>query len=385
MNRIVQVVSYYNPPHVGGMEIRARERAERLAAAGWLVETLTSSEETYPHSVTSPGLVVRYLRSLEVARTPIIFGLPLALLRMPGDSAVQVETAIAYVPEVTALICKLRRIPYIARVPLDVAGHSKLRDRLLSLYKRSILRWVYRTAQLVIVLTRDDVDLMAAKYAVDPERIRVIPNATSFSVLSSPRRSPGQPLRLLFAGRVAIQKNLPLLLETVRFFGDTYAQAVHLDLIGDGELMPVVRRTITDLSLQEHVTLHGYVTGSDLERLYEQADVFVMTSTNESFPQVLLEAMAKGLPVVAGDIHGVRTVVEDHVTGLLVDLRKEKFAEAFHRLLTEDGLYQRLSAGSLERVKAYSWSSTIQAYISVYEELAATRRGRHVKPPSDYS
>jgi glycosyltransferase involved in cell wall biosynthesis len=65
-----------------------------------------------------------------------------------------------------------------------------------------------------------------------------------------------------------------------------------------------------------------------------------MTSTHKSFPQVLLEAMAKGLSIVASNIHGVRTVVEHGTTGLLVDLKKTAFAAAFHRVIAENGLYK---------------------------------------------
>src|SRR5262245_16770084 len=138
MPRLVQVLSHYSPPYVGGMEMRARDRAERLASEGWIVETLTSSGQTHPHTVTDGNLTVRYLRSWEIAHTPVIFGLPLALMRVPADSAVQVEAALAYSPEVTALVCGLRRMPYIIRVALDSAGHSKLRNALLSSYQRII-------------------------------------------------------------------------------------------------------------------------------------------------------------------------------------------------------------------------------------------------------
>lgn len=369
MKKLVQIVSYYNPPHVGGMEIRARERAERLAEAGWTVQTITSSERTHPHTVARGSVVVRYLKSWEVARTPIMFALPIALLRIPRDSVVQVETAIAYIPEITALMCKLRGMPYIARMPLDSAGHSRMRNLLLSSYQKTVLRWVLKNAARVIVLTEDDADLATQKYKADPRRIRIIPNGTDFTQVASPRTSSDDQFRLLFVGRVVMQKNVPLLLESLRHFINTYSLPIHLDLVGDGEDMQRVRMLITELSLQDHVNVRGYVTGSDLERLFEHADALVLSSTRETFPQVILEAMAKGLPVVAGDIRSIRTVVADGSTGLLLQLTKENLAEGFHRLMTEEGLYEKLSAGSLERAKRYSWDATIAAYTTVYDEL----------------
>src|SRR5260370_30811814 len=105
MPRLVLVLPYYNPPYIGGAEIRAREREARRADSGWSVLVLTSAQGTHPHTAASGGVMVRYLRSRELAHTPVIFSLALELLRVPRDSVIQVDTAQAYCPEVTALGC----------------------------------------------------------------------------------------------------------------------------------------------------------------------------------------------------------------------------------------------------------------------------------------
>jgi glycosyltransferase involved in cell wall biosynthesis len=369
MKRLVQVIPHYSPPYVGGMEMRARDRAEQLVKAGWFVETLTSSEETYPHTVTDSNQVIRYLRSWEVAHTPIIFSLPAAIMRAPKDSVVHVETALAYSTEIAALMCKLRKMPYVMRLALDTVAHSKLRNILLSFYQRTVLKWAFKNAAIVVVLTADDVALVSEKYGVDPNRIRVIPNASNFRRAVSPREGFHDPFRLLFVGRVVLQKNVPFLLESLRHFVDTYSLPIHLDLVGEGEDIQRVKNIISQLNLQSYVTLRGSITGGELEKLYEAADAFVLTSIREGFGQVVLEAMTKGLPVIASNIRSVRTIVEDGTSGLLVNLESERFAKAFNRLLTEKGLYQRLSRGSLESAKRYTMEETINSYISVYSEV----------------
>jgi glycosyltransferase involved in cell wall biosynthesis len=376
MRRLVQVLAYYSPPSVGGMEMRARDRADWLASQGWAVETLTSSEQTHPHTVTDGNLIVRYLRSLELAHTPLIFSLPAALLRVPRDSAVHVDTSVAYVPEVTALMCRLRRMPYLVRMALDSAGHSRLRSALLLTYQRAVLGPVYRGAALVVVLTSDDIAFLAEKYRVDPQRIRVIPNASTFTLVPSARSAPHRPFRLLFVGRVARQKNVPLLLRSLRHFIDTYSLPIHLDLAGDGEDMPDVRRLIRELDLTDQVSLPGFVTGEQLEQLYEQSDALVLTSTREAFGQVMLEAMTKALPVIASDIRCVRAIVADGTSGLLADLDAVSFAQAIHRLVTEEGLYAKLSLGALESAQQYSMEATGRAYEQVYAELRPDLAGQ---------
>lgn len=374
MKRLVQIVPYYSPPYVGGMEMRAADRADWLASSGWAVETLTSSGLTYPHTVTEGKptggtLTVRYLRSREVAHTPIIFSLVAALARLPKDSVVHLEAAVAFSPEVAAFVCKLRKMPYVVRFALDTEGHTKFRDALLRWYQRTVFRWVYRGAALVIVLTPDDIPLVTGKYGIARERIRVIPNASTLTPAQSHKTAPHEPFRLLFAGRVAMQKNVPLLLRSLRHFLDTYALPVHLHIAGDGDDMPQVRQLISELSLREHVDLLGFVRGKEFEELYESVDALVLTSSRETFGQVMLEAMTKGVPVVASNIPCVRTIVADGTNGLLADLDEQSFAGAIYRLVAEDGLYEKLSHGALDSAMSYSMAATMDSYVAAYDEV----------------
>ena len=194
----------------------ARERAEQLAKAGWFVETLTSSERTYPHTVTNENLIVRYLKSREIAHTPIMPTLPIAMMRISKRSVVQVEMAVAYCPEIQLLSANCEGCHISHEYQLDPSGHNKLRSALLAFYQRAVLGWVYKNASRVIVLTEDDIALISEKYHLDARRIRVIANGTDFNVLSCPRAGFHDPFRLLFVGRVVVQKNLPLLLESLR-------------------------------------------------------------------------------------------------------------------------------------------------------------------------
>jgi glycosyltransferase involved in cell wall biosynthesis len=231
-----------------------------------------------------------------------------------------------------------------------------------------VLTRVYRGAALVIVLTPDDIPLVTGKYGVRPEKIRVIPNATTLTPAESHRTAPHVPFRLLFAGRVARQKNVPFLLRSLRRFLDAYGLPVHLDIAGDGDEMPEVRRQISELSLGEHVDLRGFVHGQEFEELYESVDALVLSSTRETFGQVILEAMTKGLPVIASNIRCVRTIVADGSNGLLAELDEQSFAGAIYRLVAEDGLYEKLSRGALESAKSYSMAGTMDAYVSAYAE-----------------
>ncbi len=373
MAKVVHVVPYFFP-HIGGMEMRAQELAERLAALGWMVEILTSSQSTYPHTEERRNLCVRYLKSFEIFHTPIIFSLPYALCKIPKDSMVLAETAVAYCPEVTALICKLRGIPYIARVPLDSPSWGRARGFLLSMYQRTLLKMVYRGASMTLVLTPDDVEIINQKYGVPRDRFVVIANPTNHTAVARPRASAHKPFKLLFVGRLAAQKNVYLLLRAVRYFVDTYQKPIQLDIVGDGEQASTIENIIHTHRLDSVVTMHGAKRGKELERFFQDGDAFVMTSTHESFPAVLVEAMSKALPIVASNITGVRTIVLDMDNGLLCDLTPESFATAFYKLLEQKELYARLSEGSLRSMNKYSWEKSIGAYSTLLGQISKRQR-----------
>ena len=91
---------------------------------------------------------------------------------------------------------------------------------------------------------------------------------------------------------------------------------LQLEIVGDGPARDAVARHIEDRGLGSRVHLMGRRGGEDLVEAYDRADIFVMTSLSESFGTVLVEAMARGVPVIAPDISGVRDVVIDGEAGL---------------------------------------------------------------------
>ena len=124
--RIVHVTGYY-PPHVGGMEYRTKNLAENFAKRGYGVEVITSDIGCGKDKIPSTDkLVVRYLKSFEVAHTPIMPSLPIRLLLLPRDSVIHLHISQAILSEVTFLICKLRGLRYLAHIHLDVEASGPM-------------------------------------------------------------------------------------------------------------------------------------------------------------------------------------------------------------------------------------------------------------------
>lgn len=145
---------------------------------------------------------------------------------------------------------------------------------------------------------------------------------------------------------------------------------VHLFVVGGrGDHEGRLRREARELGVDDRVSITGRVPS--VAEYYNLADAFVSSSIREGLPIVLLEAMAAELPIVATDIPGVREVIEDGVTGVLVPTRSPTaFADGVSRVLADDRSEQLGTAG-YERVrKEFGIQQTATRYEELYQEVA---------------
>ena len=187
--------------------------------------------------------------------------------------------------------------------------------------------------------------------------------------LPARRWTSDSPIRLLSVGRVAPEKNLPLLIDAVDALINVDHLDVELEIVGDGPAWNRVAQHIVNRGLTSRVHLVGRRAGDQLVASYDRADIFVMTSLSESFGMVLVEAMARGVPVIAPDITGVRDVVIDGSTGLLVDHSVASICDAILRLVRTPGLREKVVAGARLQSPRYSWPTIARQCAGMYEEL----------------
>jgi colanic acid/amylovoran biosynthesis glycosyltransferase len=123
--------------------------------------------------------------------------------------------------------------------------------------------------------------------------------------------------RLLFVGRLAAAKGLPILLESLAILQQVHPDIL-LTVVGDGPDRQQLEQTTAQLKLNRNVKFVGYKSQVEVREYLQKTDVFVMSSFAEGIPVVLMEAMAAGVPVVATQIAGISELVEDSVNGYLI-------------------------------------------------------------------
>ena len=181
-------------------------------------------------------------------------------------------------------------------------------------------------------------------------------------------RRGGTPV-VLSVGRIAREKNVELLLEAWSRLGRARGRA-RLVLVGRGPLSPLLAA-----NAPEGVELLGQLEGDALATAYASADIFAFPSTTETFGNVLLEAMAPGLPSVAARAGGVLEFAEHQRNAWLTEPDDAAaLAEGLGRLLSDESLCAGLACGALEAARVRSWEAVFDRLMADYERVASGGR-----------
>jgi len=267
--KIIQVVSYY-PPHLGGMQNVAKEISEELFKGGHKVEVYTSDIGCKEGKLKSKNnLKVHYLKSFELAHTPIIPSLFFKLLTIPKDSIVHLHIAQAFIPEIVYIASKLKKFSYIAHFHTDVGPSGKL-GILLPLYKRIFLKRVLKSASRIVVLNRKYRILINRDYNIF-KNIVIIPNGVSKKFFINKKNTKHEQTNLLFVGRLSIEKNIPKLIKAASLLK---SKAI-LNIVGDGEKKIEIEKYISSNNVK-NVILHSKINGKDLINFYQNTDIFLL-------------------------------------------------------------------------------------------------------------
>lgn len=213
-------------------------------------------------------------------------------------------------------------------------------------------------------------------YQMFPGDYQIIPNGVDLSRFGQKIRSisgsgladPNKKITILFVGRLNKRKGFLNLLQAFLKIKPDYP---HLCLKVVGPFESEAGRPYLELARAQHVTdieFVGYVSPDRLPGVYHSADIFCAPSTGfESFGVVLLEAMAAGLPIVASDIIGYRSIIDDGQEGLLASPGQPLLlANALRQLLDHPHLRQTLAWRGRLKANQYSWEHIVDKILEVY-------------------
>lgn len=362
---IIQITPYY-PPNLGGLQNCVEELSKRLAKKSYQVEVLTSNISYKGNSplVINKNLIVKYLNSIEFANTPIAFSLIKELFKIPKRSILHIHIANAFFPDISYLIAKVRKIKYIVHYHIDVES-SGFFGIILPLYKKIVLKSIIKDAEKVLCLTESQRELIISKYGIDSNNIVIVPNGINEDFFQKKgKNNKTNIINLLFVGRLSKQKNLPRIINAMRYLDNKYM----LHIVGDGDQKDMLSSLADSLKLK-NICWHGRRVGKELIELYQQSDIFILPSDNEGMSLSILEALAVGLPIIATDLKQTKDFLGDNAI-LISNPDPMKYAKAIVMLANDVEKRLEMSNKNIEIAKRYSWDDIVLSIEKVYTEIS---------------
>jgi len=219
-------------------------------------------------------------------------------------------------------------------------------------------------------------DTLKKKYLIPRSKICVIPNGVSKSVLTpinknEARRIIGlrkEIIILLWIGRLDKNKNPLKMLKILNELRNN-SKVIQLIMIGDGILRDEIESYIIQNNLNERVLLKSWQDQKNLSYFYSACDIFLSTSNQEGFSNVILEAMYHSLPIIAIKNHGNKDLVSEK-NGILTENDQNQVLKAIINLLNDKDKRLKMSQNSKNKSRKYDWDDVNNKIIKIYNDLA---------------
>lgn len=376
--RIAQVTHTF-PPYMGGTGNVCYHNSLELARLGYDVTVITSRIPPINHTYPSLIKVRRFKPLFRIRNAPFI---P-QLLTLRDFDIVHLHYPFIFSAEVVLLTSKLRENVLVVTFHQDLI-FGGFAGPLVRIYDTALKKIISQLARRILVPSLD--------YARHSSIARILQDRGG-DVIELPNGVDTDRFRPEVSGEelrgnyIIDSRNVILFVgsldESHRFKGldvllRAFSKLVHRDeavlvVVGDGSLRPSYETLARALGISENVLFAGSVPDTELPKYYSVCDFLVLPSVSkaEIFGLVLVEAMATGKPVIASNLPGVRTVVDEGENGLLVEPKNADALTSRMQFLL-DNKHIREEFGKRGREKAekkYSWTKIGEKLETIYLEL----------------
>jgi len=274
-----------------------------------------------------------------------------------------------------ALTAKFFKVPLI----ISARGSDINRyARMLSI--RKFLRYALIKADQLICVSKA-LKMEIIRLQVPEEKITVIPNGVDLGKFKSISKTaarknlglPDQKKIILYVGRLDENKGVDLLIRSLKIInGETKEKDVHLIIVGNGQTRKKLESLTHSLNLSRQVLFMGTVPHNELYQWYSAADVFCLPSKMEGWPNVIMEAMACGVPVVATPVGGIPEIITSDKVGLLAQRNIVKISKTLTIALQLPWNSDQIK----KHAEQYTWVAAANAVFNIFE-FALERYDNH--------
>ncbi len=372
--RILTVI-YEFPPIGGGGGRAAYDICRELVARGHDVTVLTAHMQGLPLQNNEDGIHVMRISSLRKEPFRATFftmlayvlaglwaGLHLIFIHRPDI----IHTHFAVPSGALAwTLSVLTGIPYVLTAHLgDVPGGVPEKTGKWFRWLEPFTKPIWRRAKKVVAVSEFTRQLALMHYAVD---VQVIPNGADVQHLVPAEVRLNEPPHLVFAGRFVFQKNPIAIIKIL-------SQVKDLDwscsMLGDGPMFEDVKKEIAKNGMADRFNLPGWVTPEDVLSQFSKSDILFMPSFSEGLPVVGVQALAKGLAIVASRIGGFLDLVENEKNGYLIEVHDHpSFSQALRELISKPKVLLQFRNSSIEKSRDFDIQKVVDKYESIFQSV----------------
>ena len=284
---------------------------------------------------------------------------------------------------VGALVARAMGLPLIGSYHTELTAYAQIRARSESIASAVQLAvGAFYGACDVVLSPSEAADAALAALGLPAERVMRWDRGVDGGRFTPVHRPPGPagppapdgPLTILYAGRITHEKGVDLLADAFLLARER-RPGLRLVVAGDGP-----EREHLAERLGDRATFLGWLEGAQLPAAYASADIFVFPSATDTFGQVVLEAQASGVPVLAVDAGGPRSLIEHRVSGLLCPPEPQAMGEALLELAGSPLLRERIATAGATAARKRTWEAALErladGYRAALQPAAMQHRSR---------
>jgi glycosyltransferase involved in cell wall biosynthesis len=336
-----------------------------LAKLGHEVEVFTANYSLHNYQDPEEIIVNRMWTPLRFGNAPFT---PELLISLADFDLIHLHWPFIFGAELTWMVHHFQKKPYVVTYHMDLRADRK---KIFGPYQRLWGPRLVLDAERVIAVTSAHLNSTQVNSVLEnrPELVSEIPNGVETNIfhpginkqlLRDRYEIPASALVIVFVGAMDHAHEYKGVPDLLRVFQELEQEQLWLLLVGGGDLLDKLHAMAAELlePFCKRVVFTGEINHHDLPEIYAGSDICVLPSLQpESFGMVLIEAMACGLPCVASDSPGTRSVVIDQETGFLFPIGdRGGLCEALNKLCTSADLRHRMGKAGARRAREnYSW------------------------------
>lgn len=373
-------------PFISGVSTSTNNIAESLSQRGHEVTVICPrpviKSEFFPSEkkfriVYIPSIEDSFFQGKSISPWPLPFLTMLKYIRKDNTDLVHIQET-GFLGITAIFLAKTRKIPVVGMI------HTSLRQlitlfspfpfgRFFGHFIYFLYLFFYRFCDKVIVLTKDYSEFLTNK-GFDKQLI--VPNGIDTKLYTPNKKNkykqkyfsfPSGKILFAYVGRLDIDKNLNILVESLKFVEDN----VHLLMVGKGKEKNNLISLSRNLQIDHKISWFSISETEKLAVFYRSIDIFVIPSLVENMSLSLLEALSSGLPVIAADIPSMSTLVKSNRNGFLVSppYGSRSFAEKINLLASDSFLRKKMGSESRKIGLSYDQKKMIDKMEKLYCDL----------------